>query len=152
MSLETLIFGNTPLVLTEHERSEIKKLRTHDLLRMPFVFTPIFGFRIVQGVLPSSASASMALNLYVLVLLGIGVPLAVWSGFERARIKSTHRLAFVEALKSGLRVCTKCEYPLPAEPLEGVCSECGCPYNPETLQQVWTERYGKLADVEPSAR
>lgn len=87
-----------------------------------------------------------------LVQLGVIVLWHGWLLIEWCRMRRIHRRAYARALESGLRVCTKCEYPLPAEPLEGVCSECGCPYNPETLRRVWTERYIKLADVQPSTR
>lgn len=154
MWLETLIFGKVPLVLTEHERSEMRKSRTRRLLICTFVWMPLlFGPSYFWKTIASSGAwSSWMSGLQTFVQLGAFILLIGWTLFERSRLRWTHRRAFRDGTHSGLRVCTKCEYPLPAEPLEGVCSECGTPYNPETLRTVWTERYGKLADVQPSTR
>ncbi len=148
-------FGKRSPVLTERERIEMARFEVRDVVLGLIVYLPILiiALPILKSVFGYSASRSPGTSDFWL-FAGIGVYVLVlgWRWFELHRLKSIHRQAFVEGTKTGLRVCTNCEYPLPAEPLEGVCSECGCPYNPETLLRVWTERHGKLADVQPSTR
>ncbi|HYD00568.1 MAG TPA: hypothetical protein VEB22_05025 [Phycisphaerales bacterium] len=42
------------------------------------------------------------------------------------------------------RLCVCCQYPLPAEPAEGVCPECGNPYRLSEAVAAWRES-GRLS-------
>lgn len=56
----------------------------------------------------------------------------------------SHLRAAADLLACNLRMCLNCRYPLPDQPGEGACPECGCRYSPEELSTGWGATYPSL--------
>lgn len=96
-------------------------IRRHVIVGLPVVLVSMFGvYCTFQGWM-SWAWISMGL---------------AWVGFIFLMIPRISRIGSVLLRHKGY-LCTNCVYPLPREPSEGVCPECGVAYDLASTRESW---------------
>jgi hypothetical protein len=122
-------------------RGRRPRLRTGKLSRKPMVLGAVL-FSLFVLSCPVGLRLGFQFGPVAFILLSTAALILLIAGAAWSRAWQVRQVK-----EMGYRLCLRCRYDLRDSPDQGVCPECGDPYEASDLRWVWRVTLGELPDV-----